>query len=607
MISFQDAVVATAEPHEIASIEFWQKIRWIPEVVPSIAPLASRGETRALAQLVRADLKHRQAETHRRQAARRLDSRWSLTAFPESERCRMLSDLLGESPKGRLKGELKQWLKEVKQGDALSVGEMLLMTEFLAGGAKQLKPAWFAEIWQTVLQSALTLAEMLENTDDGSVTADERLVLQGELPWRMGLLFDPIEGARDLRNRGAAELSRQLLEFSDTDGIPFAALLPRWDFWLAAFTRSLEWSQRFGCGLWNAECDERFRDLVVFAASLLDGSGGLPFVDADPRSLAVTRRAIEAAGLERKSEPARLVRQTIARLKKPDRLPSIIKSRKYPNGQSDWARAAHLRTNWSPLAASATVLHHGQVPAIDVRVAGQPLMSGDWGLKLKRGNRQVAIKTDWTCLCWNSDADGDYAEFQSEQEGKYQIERQVFLSRKEHFLLLADSIRLAPDAEFAYELQLPLAGGVSTAADEETREVALRLPDGQLVRVFPLSLEQDRVLNAAGQLVATAAGIELHHQARAALWAPMLFSWNPEARKSSADWRRLTVTEDREILSPSQSAAFRLRFRKQQYLFCRRLNDSEENQAVLGYHHPYETVIASLDNAGDVNPLLLVE
>ena len=88
---------------------------------------------------------------------------------------------------------------------------------------------------------------------------------------------------------------------------------------------------------------------------------------------------------------------------------------------------------------------------------------------------------------------------------------------------------------------------------------------------------------------------------------PVIFSWDQRFDQSSADWKSLTVTEDRRTLDRSESSAYRLRLGKLHLLLTRRLNDSEENQAVLGHHHDYETVIGEFDKDGDVQPWLLVE
>ena len=605
MISFLDS---DSHPAEAVESDSWQQIRWMPEVEEATAEMVGRGDLRGLAQLLRADLGHRQSDQLLRRASRRMESLWSVQAFPSSERCRMLGELLDNRPKGRLKGELKQWLKEVRQGEPLTPGEMLLMTEFLAAGARELKPKLFFEIWQVLLEAALHLREFLSQTEAGAVSADERLLLEGELAFRMGVLFAGVEGAEELRIQGTRELGRQLLEYTDSDGIPFGALLTRWDFWLAPLVRSLEWSRRFGCELWSAECDERFRALVQFGVRLLDDRGRFPFIPGRTNGLAIIGRAVALAGFSSKSPESRLVKRLQKALKNGKR-PKTGKTR--PNdvasGHSDWSQTALLRPDWSPSADLVTVTHYGNQPAIDVRLGGDSLMSGFWGAKLKRGQRSVAVTGNWNCVCWSSDEDGDYAEFECRSPGKYRIQRQVYLSRQRRLLLLADAISVPRNAAFEFEMQFPLVDGLATVADEDSREILIDPSNGQRVRVFPLALEQDRVLNATGTLSTTESGLVMRQRGRGAAWMPVIFSWDQRFDQSSADWKSLTVTEDRRTLDRSESSAYRLRLGKLHLLLTRRLNDSEENQAVLGHHHDYETVIGEFDKDGDVQPWLLVE
>ena len=112
-----------------------------------------------------------------------------------------------------------------------------------------------------------------------------------------------------------------------------------------------------------------------------------------------------------------------------------------PSNQSDWAKFALLRSDWSVEADSVAITHHQPLPQLDVTALGRSLIHGDWGLKLKIGDAIIELAEEWSCVCWQSDPDADYIELQMAGPGKLRVERLVLLSRKERFLIIADAIK----------------------------------------------------------------------------------------------------------------------------------------------------------------------
>jgi hypothetical protein len=120
-------------------------------------------------------------------------------------------------------------------------------------------------------------------------------------------------------------------------------------------------------------------------------------------------------------------------------------------------------------------------------------------------------------------------------------------------------------------------------------------------------LPDDLVISTPGRFGPRGENLELRQEAIGGLYAPVVIDWSPENRRSYAEWRTLTVSENGSAVKSSAASGHRLRIGDQQLLFYRRTNRSEESHAVLGHHTTHETVIGKFDQFGDVAPILLVE
>ena len=338
---------------------------------------------------------------------------------------------------------------------------------------------------------------------------------------------------------------------------------------------------------------------------------GLGLVGSTGEYLRAVQRAV--AG-----KPPRRVRSEIATM---------------PSNQSDWARFALLRSDWSVEADSVAITHHQPLPQLDVTALGRSLIHGDWNFKLKLGDAEVELAEEWSCVCWQSDPDADFIELQMAGPGKLRVERLVMLSRKERFLVVADSISGVPLMEMShrtraagatanggpkksqesprqrieYESRLSLCDGMIGSCEGTTREG--RITGHRMkARVFPLGIPQDRVLSTPHELSIVGNQIVLKHVAEGeGLFAPLVFVWHPERTRVDAMWRTLTVTEDGKVVGPDVAVGYRLKLGDYQLMISRGLKKSGYPRACLGHHTFNETVVATFDANGDVEPILLVE
>ena len=90
-------------------------------------------------------------------------------------------------------------------------------------------------------------------------------------------------------------------------------------------------------------------------------------------------------------------------------------------------------------------------------------------------------------------------------------------------------------------------------------------------------------------------------------YAPLVIDWNPDRKRSNAEWRTLTVAEQGRVLKSIDASGYRLRIADHQLLIYHSLTKSGEMRSVLGHHTASETVIGKLDESGVVEPILLVE
>lgn len=472
------------------------------------------------------------------------------------------------------------------------------------GGSLPAVPAF--ALWRGLLAALRTA--LITPVDD-MAPLDIQLVRQGELPFLAGAFFPGLTGSSALLRDAKKFLARKLSDHTDSDGTPHAELLPRLPLWLAPLVRATWWRELADVSLWNGDQQILLRETIEHATPLcrLDGrlamGNGLA-IDAYP----LLSAAAALLGLS-KEHPAGNFLQDIARAgagKTVKARPAMTEA-DVPSTQSDWARFALLRTDWSPQADTLAITHHQQFPQLDVAALGQPLLHGDWPLQLQIGDSLFELADEWSCVCWVSDADVDYLELQMEGPGNLRVERMVLLSRRDHFLLLADSIAGAPAEKITLRSHFPLAAGVTAQADTATREIRLQA-GRQKVRAFPLGLACERVQSTPNTFAVADDQLLLEQVAAGTgLVAPVVFQWSPELVKKEAVWRTLTVSEAGKVAPSGSAAGFRLRIGDSQWLVYRSLRKPKDARTVLGHHSWNETVIGRFDKNGDLDPMLMVE
>ncbi|MDB5387954.1 MAG: hypothetical protein JWM11_3600 [Planctomycetaceae bacterium] len=518
------------------------------------------------------------------------------------------------------------WLQFQPVG--LTPWEFLALLELLPNRISRLPVSTAFGIWRLLLQIACDQNQLLALDDKKPEKAEElerygfqadpyldlALFRNCELPWLSGVVFSSVKGSEKLRRHGADLLEHELVERTDDHGTPHAALLPRWSMWLAIYTRFVKTAMRHGLTPWDDDAAELFRTAVEKTAPLIQPDGRLTFSrvsleNSRPFIEEVLRTTgwpdAEAAIQSLLTFPKRTAKQngsgrniTSAARRTP------LEICLAPVNQSDESAWAVMRTHWGAHADRVVIEHDQPAQNIELMIQGQRILEGEWRSTLTINKKVIPVRGDWSCVCWQSDPDGDYLELQLTLPGVARIERQVLISRTRQFCILAESFAEMPDGEFTYHSRWPTCAGIAGTSNAKTREIRFEA-GGVPIRCFPVALPDRHVFSTPGKF---GTDLSCTTTVRGTGWYnPILLDWSPARRTAPAEWKALTVAEDRTAVKPGVASGYRLKLGSHQWLMYRSLIRTDEPRSVLGHQTRYETVIGSVEANGDITPLMLVE
>ena len=621
--------------------EFLQALSWERSAGAELRKAAAEGNVNKFSRLLQAKLKELDASTAiGGQCGERV--LWSLHAYAEEAGLTRLVqrtlDLIAKKPTAGSHRPVNKpavnWSQRVSQlvaeltqsvcSEETRPFALLTSIELLANSGHRLSSDQFFQLWRATVSELMMWTTVIH--DDPTMSPDHLLVEHGEIPYVGGLLFRDIASSATLIKAGRKVLLGELNARVDGDGTAHADILARLPLWLAPLVRATVMAARFGEQLWNAE-DRLLLSNVIDRAVLLCRPDGRAALTNGERLdlLPVLTAASELLDLG-------LVTSTTDYLTAVNRAVSGKPPKKsrpgvstVPSSQSDWAKFALLRSDMSVEADSVAITHHLPLPQLDVMAMGRPLIHGDWKLRLKVAGAPIELADEWGCVCWQSDPDADYMELQMTGPGKMRVERIVMLSRKERFLVIADSVsgvpasngessksnavdkKSGPRTRIEFESRLALCEGLVGTADGTTRE---GLISGKRLkaRVFPLGIAQDKVHSTPHELSFDNNELVLKQVAEGdAMFAPLVLVWHPDRTRVEATWKMLTVTEAGKVVGPDVAVGYRLKLGKFQLLITRSLKKTGNARAVLGHHTRNETVIGTFDKNGDVEVIASVE
>ncbi|MAT14710.1 MAG: hypothetical protein CMJ46_05495 [Planctomyces sp.] len=492
--------------------------------------------------------------------------------------------------------------------------QLLRVVEIFIKGGAIWSIAEFWEIYRWVATQFLHLLASRETLVGTNATPVQMLVLEGELPWLAGLLFGSADRFREYGESGQKTLRKALKKSLDNDGTPSASIIDFLAEWLAPLIRGHFWGKLFGQDVWKKKQVELYEDLLEHASLLCRPSGRLMLsAEGESNHAAMLESALRQSEFANNSKALKFV-TNVASIPAASRNGLMVKSRRWGkvkksiSTQSDWAELALMRSNWALDADSIVVAHHeGAAPQIEMSALGERLFQGAWEVEVKIRGQKRKLTHEWECACWYSDKESDYLELALAITDEITVNRQIVLSRGDHFAMLVESSYPAGEQQVEISSRLPLATGVEATADQPTREWRLNVKK-QAIRIFPLDEPQFKTYKTDGEMLIRDGMLEQRQSGIGGAINVLFLDWHPRRNRERVEWRNLTITENRRVVAPGEAFAARVRLKNRQWMFYRGLRSGWEwPRAVLGLHTNYETVLGHVSSTGDIEALVNVE
>ncbi|MCA9128935.1 MAG: hypothetical protein KDB22_17735 [Planctomycetales bacterium] len=216
---------------------------------------------------------------------------------------------------------------------------------------------------------------------------------------------------------------------------------------------------------------------------------------------------------------------------------------------------------------------------------GEGVLAGEWKTHVELNGQAQLQLDEWEEICWFSDKDVDYLEVETRVGQHCRIQRQIMLLRDDHLLLLADSLLAEESGDWTFKSQIPLANNTQFLPAKKSHEGFLLQPNGLRFLTLPLFQPEWRTQPGEGKFASEAsvltAGISSKDRMR--FYVPTLISLRSSHALQPFTWRRLTVGEDLQIVSPDEAVAYRVQIGKDQWIIYRTLTPVKRRTA-LGMH-----------------------
>ncbi|HSG73169.1 MAG TPA: hypothetical protein VLA12_22330 [Planctomycetaceae bacterium] len=529
---------------------------------------------------------------------------WKSATEREAELESLWNQLIEDPASAETVAAVRSWQDQISLDDGHSAVELwrLMSSLLLVGGKLPREVFWV--VWNAASHAYASLQDLLDIPDGAEGTIDELLVTSCEIRWLSLVVFSEMGSTARLVKEARKAFSDWLVFIDDVDhpvgGADWARLPAVW----RSIGRILMLSELSGHDPFRRRNHKSLKRLIETTLAV-SAPGGSLWNASDEMPWQVVAQVTERVTDHRSSKLARQVKACLSKASKSSKRGGLTSR---PSVQSDAGGWAVLRSQWNPDSDLVLLRHETADVQLTAGASGVPLLAGTWDLKLSFGGETLTPRQPWECVCWFSDKDGDYLELQQVFADEIKIERQVFLSRTDHFLFVNEVAHLPAEGSFELKSSLPICSELKLKRDKQTREYELREGRSRLARMFPLSFEQETIQKASGEIVEEDGRVTLTASGTGGFCLPVVFDWHPKRSKQPAEWRRLTVSENRRACTPAEAAGYRLRIGQRHHLlFYRAIQKSGFPRAILGHHTTNETVIADFDQQGEAIPLLMVE
>lgn len=503
-------------------------------------------------------------------------------------------------------------LQQLDLNSAIGPFEALVLSEFLLRNSAAVAPQLLA-----AFVVRLATFQAADSTDEDSAPPDaslpDEIVRLGEAPFVVGLLLSFLKMSKPMLQSGRSNLAKCLADSTDKDGTLHGEAVGGGHYIFASYVRVASWADAFKETWASPKTTSLWRMAIAQAAAACDDKGLVLDAFDDSRQIstaAILKQGSELAGFEKSSFVFPLLATVVGKKK-----PLKMEKKKARAGtsagssQSDWAATATLRSGLLPGSDLIGLSWSSDRILAGVSCMGKRLLTGDWTYSIKVGGEQHTSMGEWVCTCWFNDDDVAFVELEKGTADGTRHVRHVMLSTTEHLALFVDTVTCSDaDASVEFTSQLGCVSRMLEPMQSNpiTRELRGGLGAPEL-RIIPTWLDDDRLINAAGNCSANEEGIHMSAQGIGGATVPLIIDWNPKRTFAEADWNRLTVTEDRKVLTQHEAGGYRVRIGTYQLLIFRSLRPGNKLRAVLGYNTSNESIYGRIANSGMIDPLVMVE
>ena len=502
--------------------------------------------------------------------------------------------------------QLEPWLVEAADAapNAAYALECLALVHALPSLARHVSPT----LWWSLLEHLITTARSVGQyqPEDAPLTLQ---LLFGELPLALAYTFPEIKVCRRLLKPAYQELSEGPVQLLDGEGMPQSRHLHALRPLLACWTRCSAMGDSLEGGCWNEDAETQYQWLVRQSLRLTraDGSQAFSHGSVGRWCLDLYKAAMENGGDDDDWAAAEACLPNGSAFED-----DTNADPPEPAENSEWSGVAVLRNNWSRRSKLLAVKYGERDLEIELSCGKNVLLSGTWAFDLDVNGRSLCATDDWEEICWVSDENVDYLELEISLTDGVRLQRQLLLSREDHFLYLADCVLGLPGrkglsgGKAEYTSRLPLAADVEFRPAKETREGYLAT-DKNHALVMPLALPEWRLDPRYGSLEARGGELLLNQTTTGRnLCCPLFFDLDLRRIAKQRTWRQLTVAESLQIVAADVAVGYRIQCGKDQWLTYRSLDDPA-NRTLLGHNLSSDCEIGRITKEGDVEELLEIE
>jgi hypothetical protein len=237
-----------------------------------------------------------------------------------------------------------------------------------------------------------------------------------------------------------------------------------------------------------------------------------------------------------------------------------------PSGYSDPRQTAILRSSWSSRSPRLGITAIGADVVIEA-AERELLISGKCQPEISKNGKVLRREAEqFELICWNSNSDLDYLEWELPFNDGIRWQRQFAFDKRNGLVYLADNYLGGEPARFDYRCQFPFGTGVVAESQPDSREIRLR--NGKSIAlVVPLSMGEWKTDRLDDSLIVTESGFEVR-QARLGRAMNVALVIDLSRRRSSqkVTWRQLTVGEGLKPVPRDVAVAYRFQIGLKQWV-----------------------------------------